>query len=133
MPYQTIAAALILAASLLTAQAADHCPADGADAIVVALKQAPSCNRAMAMFEACQTGASGDVQFGAAVTTRCEVDFLRHLSRPRKSAYQHDLRVCDRKYSSEGGSMYRSFEAFCQAGVAQRYSRRAIKIAAPAK
>ena len=131
MPYKTIAVALILVASLTGAQATEACPADGAEAVVAALRQAPGCNRAMAIFEACQTGASGDVQFGAAVTQKCEADFLRHLGPPQKSAYQRDLRACDRKYSSESGSMYRSFEAFCRAGIARRYSRRVMKIAAP--
>jgi hypothetical protein len=41
------------------------------------------------------------------------------------------MRVCDRKYRNEEGTMYRSFTAFCRAEVAQRYSQKARKVAGP--
>ena len=111
-----------------SAQAAG-CPAKSTqfDDIVVALKDAPSCDRAMKVFEACEFGASGDVGLGAIVEKKCEGDFLAQLKETKKHLYQSDMRVCDRKYRNQSGTMYLSFTAFCRAEVAQRYSRRALK------
>jgi hypothetical protein len=39
------------------------------------------------------------------------------------------MRVCDRKYRNQSGTMYLSFTAFCRAEVAQRYSRQVLKTA----
>ena len=77
----------------------------------------------------CEYGASADVQFGAAVKEKCEADFLSRLKPPQKRAYQREMRVCDRKYRNQSGTMYISFAAFCRAEVAQRYSRQALKAA----
>ena len=128
---------LAVAAVLLTvgtAQAAtEACPAKSTemDDIIAALNAAPSCDRAMKLFRACEYGASGDVQFGEAVEKKCEGDFLARLKPPQKAAYQRGMRTCDRKYRNKSGTMYLSFTAFCRAEVAQRYSRRALKAAAP--
>jgi hypothetical protein len=46
-----------------------------------------------------------------------------------KRAYDKDMRICDRKYRSESGTMYVSFTAFCRAKIAQRYAKQAPKIA----
>jgi hypothetical protein len=97
------------------------------DEIVAAIDATPGCERAMKLFEACELGTSGDIQLGAAVEQKCEADFLESLKARHKLAYQRELRVCDRKYQSESGTMYRSFTAFCRAEVAQRYSRRALR------
>jgi hypothetical protein len=114
----------------------EECPAKSTtqfDDIVEALNEAPSCDRAMKIFEACEFGASGDVGLGAVVEKKCEGDFLARLKDPQKHLYQREMRVCDRKYRSEPGTMYLSFTAFCRAEVAQRYSRRALKAAQPAR
>jgi hypothetical protein len=79
----------------------------------------------MKVFEACEYGASGDVQFGVIVEKKCEGDFLAQLEPPQKKAYRRELRVCDRKYRNESGTMYLSFTAFCRAIVAQRYQHKA--------
>jgi hypothetical protein len=111
----------------------EDCPAETSqmDDIIVALNKTPSCDRAMKVFEACEYGASGDVQFGAVVEKKCESDFLAGLKTPKKQAYQRAMRGCDRKYQNESGTMYRSFTAFCRAMVAQRYSQQALKVADP--
>jgi hypothetical protein len=110
---------------------AEDCPAKSTqmDDITEALNAAAGCDRAMKIFEACEFGTSGDVQFGAAVEKKCEGDFLGRLAAPKKQAYQREMRVCDRKYRNESGTMYLSFTAFCRAEVAQRYSQRARKAA----
>jgi hypothetical protein len=97
------------------------------DEIVDVINASRGCERAMKVFEACAYTASGDVQLGAAVEKKCEADFLAHLRLPEKRAYQGKMRVCDRKYQNESGTMYRSFTAFCRAQVARRYSREARK------
>ena len=108
---------------------AEDCPAKSTqmDDIIDAINAAPGCDRAMKIFEACEFGASGDVQFGAAVEKKCEGDFLGRLTAPKKQAYRHEMRVCDRKYRNESGTMYLSFTAFCRAEVVQRYSHAARK------
>jgi hypothetical protein len=103
------------------------------DDVLVALNEAANCDRAMKVFEACEYGTSGDVQFGAVVEKKCERDFLTRLTEPQKRLYQREMTACDRKYRNQDGTMYRSFTAFCRAGVAQRYARRARKIATPSQ
>ena len=122
--------------TLATAQAAtEECPAKSTqmDDIIAVLEKAPSCNRAMKIFEACEYGASGDVQFGAVVEKKCEADFLSGLNGAPKRAYQHEMQVCDRKYRNESGTKYISFTAFCRAQVAQRYSQKALKAGSKAR
>jgi hypothetical protein len=113
----------------------EDCPAKTTmmDDVIVALNAAPSCDRAMKVFEACEYGTSGDVQFGAIVEKKCEGDFLARLKDPQKYLYKREMRVCDRKYRNQSGTMYLSFTAFCRADVAQRYSRRALKAAGPSR
>jgi hypothetical protein len=92
-----------------------------------------SCLAGLALLVAAGTAQaapdSGDLQFGAVVEKKCEADFLDHLKAPQKLTYQRELRVCDRKYRNESGTMYISFAAFCRAEVAQRYSRQSLKAA----
>ena len=95
------------------------------DEIVATINTAPGCEHAMKIFQDCEFGASGDVDLGAAVEKKCEADFLPRLGSRQKRSYQREMRVCDRKYRNESGTMYLSFTAFCRAEVAQRYSRRA--------
>ena len=112
-----------------TSALAEDCPAKstGMDDIVDAINAAPGCDRAMKIFEACEFGASGDVQLGAAVEKKCEGDFLARLKTPQQQAYQREMRLCDRKYRNQSGTMYLSFTAFCRAEVAQRYAHKMQK------
>jgi hypothetical protein len=99
------------------------------DETIDAINATPGCERAMKLFEAFEYGTSGEIHLGAAVEKKCEADFLKRLKAPQQLAYQREMRLCDRKYENEDGTMYRSFTAFCRAEVAQRYSRRARKAA----
>jgi hypothetical protein len=114
----------------------EECPAKtrAMEDIIAVLNEAPGCDRAMKVFEACEYVASADVQFGAVVEEKCEADFLTRLKPTETQAYQRKMRVCDYKYRNEHGTMYRSFTAYCRAAVAQRYSQKARKAAsAPAR
>ncbi len=129
------ATGLVLGLSLGMAQAATmECPARSTqmDDIIASLNAAKGCDAAMKVFEACEYGASGDVQFGEVVEKKCEPDFLGKADAAKKQAYKRELGVCDRKYRNKSGTMYISFTAFCRAEVAQRYSQR-MRRAAKAK
>ena len=110
---------------------AEVCPAKSSsmDDIIAAVNAAPGCDRAMKVFESCQSGASADVQFGNAVEKKCEGDFLVRLTPPQTLAYQQELQVCDNRHRNQAGTMYLSFNAFCRARVAQQYSQQALKLA----
>jgi hypothetical protein len=130
MSLRSCTAVLAVILSVTAGRAAtDACPAKSTamDDVIAALNEARGCDAAMKVFQACEYGASGDVQFGAAVEKKCEADFLAHLKAPEKLSYQRAMRTCDRKYRNESGTMYLSFTAFCRAQVAQRYSRRVLK------
>ena len=99
------------------------------DEIADAISATPSCERAMNLFKDCALSSGGDTQLGAAVEKKCEGDFLPGLKPPAKAAYRREMRVCDRKYRNESGTMYLSFTAFCRAEVAQHYAYRSLKAA----
>jgi hypothetical protein len=129
MRFRSALAALAVILSFATPALAEDCPAKSSqmDDIIAALNAASGCDAAMKVFQACEYGASGDVQFGAVVEKKCEADFLTRITAPQKRAYGRELKVCDRKYRNQSGTMYISFTAFCRAEVAQRYSRQALK------
>jgi hypothetical protein len=99
------------------------------DDIIAAVNAAPGCDRAMKVFEACQSGASADVQFGDAVEKKCESDFLAQLRPPQTRAYQQEMQACDNRHRNQAGTMSLSFNAFCRARVARHYSQQALKVA----
>jgi hypothetical protein len=107
--------------------ATTECPTLDGEKIEKLLAEAPSCDQAMKLFEACEYSASGDVGLGEIVIKKCEGDFLAKLSKARRRVYDRKIKACWRKYAKKSGTMYRSFEAFCAAGVAQTYARRAVK------
>jgi hypothetical protein len=137
MPNRIVMATVLLGLSIAASAAQDapkkdapkkeECPTFDHKEIEELLGKAPSCRRALALFEICQFGASGDVNLGAIVTHKCEGDFLTKLSSTQRRAYQREQARCLRKYSKQDGTMYRSFEAFCGAGVARNYSARFLK------
>jgi hypothetical protein len=120
---------LLVAAALIAfapAWAAAECTIER-DAWDDAFRDAPSCGAAYRLFETCSYGAGADVPLGATVQEKCEADFLGKLAGAKKAAYRKQLAACDRKYAREEGSMYRSFAAFCRAGIARDYAKRYSK------
>jgi hypothetical protein len=122
-------AVVALSAFLLMASPAlaEDCPVSGFENIEKLLTGAPSCDRAMALFEACSFGSSGDVGLGQIVTKKCESIFLNKLSKSARRSYDRKVGACWDKYAKESGTMYRSMSAFCAAEVAQGYAARARK------
>jgi hypothetical protein len=128
----SIAAGLLMVASIgLITPAASAAICQGKsmtlDEIADVLKAAPTCNASMKIFQDCSLSSSGDLQLGAAVQERCEADFLAKLQTPQKHVYEREIKACNGKYANQSGTMYRSWEGFCAAEVAQRYSQRALK------
>jgi hypothetical protein len=131
---RTILAIVALAISTAASDAKDkqkkeECHAHDLNVIDKLIREAPSCQRAVAVFENCEFGTSGDVSLGAAVTEKCEADFISKLSAAQKRTYDRKQERCERKYQNRVGTMYRSFEAFCQAYVARDYSTKFYKAA----
>jgi hypothetical protein len=126
-------ASLVIAASALVAAAAvaAECPTLDGEERLKLLDQAPTCDKSMALFELCAYGASGDVGLGEAVIKKCEGDFLATLGASQRRQYDREQQRCAHKYQKESGSLYRSFEAFCAAGVAKTYAHRFSKGAKP--
>lgn len=133
-----VLAAVMLAISVVASAARDEpqkkaepkkevCPTLDHKEIEELLRQAPSCQRAVAVFEICQFGSGGDVDLGAVVTEKCEADFLGELTAAQRRAYEREQKACSRKYRNRSGTMYRSFEAFCGAYVARNYSTKGLK------
>jgi hypothetical protein len=120
-PVLCISAFMALSTLVLAAE----CPTLDLEEQAQFLGKAPSCDAAMKRFEACQRGSSGDRRLGEIVIKKCERDFLSKFSKPERNAYGRKIKMCWHKYANESGTMYRSFEAFCAAVIAQNYARRA--------
>jgi hypothetical protein len=103
----------------------EECPSHDLENIQGSLAEAAACDQAMAIFRLCEYGSSGDVALGESVIKKCEGEFITALNNAERRTYDNKIKACWRKYAKEGGSMYRSFEAFCAAGVAQLYAHHA--------
>jgi hypothetical protein len=125
MSFRSVLAAVALLGAVAAASAKD-CPVGEAtlEQREDVVRKAPTCRLALFLMEACAYGASGDVALGAVVTAKCEGDFLSRLGKRERQAYERKLGRCARKYRRESGTMFRSLEAFCRAGVARDYSDR---------
>lgn len=110
--------------------AKQECPTLDKDEIEKLLKEAPSCDQSMKMFEVCSFGTSNDTDLGEIVSEKCEGDFVAKLSKAERKTYDGRRDQCQKKYANKSGSMYRSFSAFCAAKVSQDYSRKALKASA---
>jgi hypothetical protein len=127
--FGTILTAVALAISIAGSLAKDEpkkaqCPTLDHQEIEDLLRKAPSCQRAIALFEICQMGSGGDLSFGTIVAEKCERRLSGQTDRGRSGPMSANRKQCQRKYVNESGTMYRSFEAFCGADVARSYSAR---------
>ena len=123
-----LCAAVLFAIGVAPAAAATvDCPTLHHDDILELLRQAPTCEKSLVLFEACSHGTSGDVELSKVVIRKCESNFLIKLSKSQRQAYDQQQKRCSRKYQNEDGTLYRSFEAFCSAVLARDYTRRYVR------
>src|SRR5215475_1478843 len=132
MPNRALLTIIAFAASISMAAAKnqkkkEECPTLNLGEIEELVRKSPTCRRSVAVFELCEVGTSGDLRLGAAVTEKCEADFLGKLTAAQRRAYDSEQKRCAHKYQDKDGTMYRSFEAFCGAYVARGYSARFLK------
>lgn len=115
----------ILAMVLASAPAsARECPFNGAEAIMDAIKAAPTCAAAAAIYGQCSWGSSMDVQFGQPVIEKCEAEFAGRLSKKDNRAYDRAQKRCTAKYAHREGTLYLSFAMSCAVNVAKDYAKR---------
>ena len=67
-----VSAVSLLAMATVPAAAAPDCPTREGDKILDLLDQAPTCERSLALFQACSYGAGGDVELSEVVIRKCE-------------------------------------------------------------
>ena len=111
-----------LIAQVTCAIAACPAPSD-LEAAEKLIGQAPSCATAATLARDCAIGASGDVGLVAAAEQVCQATFLSRLDRKALREFQAKRQACHRKYRNESGTMYRSFEAFCELRVSERFAK----------
>ena len=109
----------------LAAAPAAACPIEpyDPDRIAAAIEKASSCKAAYDLMISCRRNTGGDVELANAVTTRCERTFLTRGASARTKAYAEERAACAMKYAKRQGTMYASFQATCEAGVAVKYAR----------
>jgi hypothetical protein len=124
---------VIAVATLTQVNAATHaktsepCPIFDVESIESLIRGAPSCRRAVAIFERCEFGSGGDVSLGTAVIAKCERDFLSDATPLQRRVYERKQKHCTLKYKNKNGTMYRSFESFCGVYIARDYSDSFLK------
>ena len=72
---------------------------------------------------ACRRNTGGDVALARIVIAKCEKSFVTRGQSPKMRAYAQERAACARKYANEHGTMYASFQATCEAGVAVKFAR----------
>jgi hypothetical protein len=116
-----------------SAIAIERCPVNDADseeagsyveAIKAAVRNAPNCERAYRMLEACQLGSTADNSLAVTVQSKCEPMFLAKADAATKEAYKKAQDRCNKIAERNSGTMYQSFAAVCLAGTARNFARK---------
>jgi hypothetical protein len=123
--------ALITALSFgASAFAVEQCPVSDADkagsyfeAVKAAVRNAPNCERAFKLTEACQFGDSKTNRLLEIVESKCEPLFMTKAGANTKKAYEKAQARCDKIAERNSGTMYQSFAAVCRAGRARDFAR----------
>ena len=120
-----LTAALMAGAAMAAPIAVQACPIEpyDPDRVVAAIAQTASCKAAYDLMNECRRNNSGDVELAQTVIAKCEKSFVTRGASPRMKAYAEDKAACVRKYAGKQGTMYTSFRATCEAGVAAKYAR----------
>ena len=102
-------------------------PESARDNIALTLKSAATCKMAYDLMNACRSNSGGDTELAEIVINRCEGDFMPGLTAAAKRTYQQERQDCRSRYAKSRGTMYVSFGATCEAGVAARYASEATR------
>jgi hypothetical protein len=111
----------------------EKCPVDDAqteksgsyvEAVVAAVRNAPSCDQAFRTLEGCLLGSTADNPLSDEVMSKCEADFMDKIDAAKKQAYKKALDRCNKIAEKNAGTMYQSFAAVCQAGVSRDFARK---------
>jgi len=104
--------------------ATEECQQLDLEARQALIRKAPTCDKAMAQFDDCNYGASGDTALGQIVTDRCEADFLKKLSTGQKHSYRRGIKRCNDAVKADEGSLSIAIGAGCRAKLAQDYAHK---------
>jgi hypothetical protein len=113
--------------------AVEQCPVSDAasekaggyvEAVMAAVRNAASCERAFRTLEACEFGDSKTNRLLEIVEGKCEPLFMPKASPAVKTAYKKAQAGCDRIAEKNPGTMYQSFAAVCRAGKARDFARK---------
>ena len=88
------------------------------------LRQAPTCDKAMELFQGCNAGGSGDINLGLIVTEKCEAGFLKKFSKAQRRSYDRELKSCNDEMKDDEGTLSRAMAAGCRALAAQSYAHK---------
>ncbi len=113
-------------ASAQSPRACPHAESDR-DKIALTLKSAATCKMAHDLMNACRSNTSGDIEFAEIVIERCEGGFLPGLSTRAKQSYEQERQQCRSRYAKSRGTMFVSFGATCEAGVAAKFAGEAAR------
>ncbi|QGM47206.1 hypothetical protein [Methylocystis heyeri] len=113
--------------------AVEQCPVSDAatekaggyvEAVLAAVRNAPNCEHAVKILEACQFGDSKTNRLLEIVEGKCEPLFMPKASPAVKTAYKKAQARCDAIAVKNSGTMYQSFAAVCRAGKARDFARK---------
>lgn len=126
IPVITVVMFTIASGPVLAQRACPHSESDR-EKIAATLTAAHSCKAAYDLMNACRSNTSGDVEFAEIVIAKCEQSIAatattRGPTSNARSAYKRERDACRRKYANKQGTMYVSFAATCEAGVAVKYA-----------
>jgi hypothetical protein len=94
-----------------------------ANAVRAAVQDAPTCEAAYSVLEACQLGSSGDNALDDIVQSKCTILFMNKTNLTTRKTYQAALHHCDQIAVKNEGTMYQGFAAVCRAKAARDFAR----------
>ena len=109
------AVAMVIGLAAAPARAAGCSTPDAFDAKI---RAARTCERAHAIYSACQLGSSADEIPASIVVKTCEAAFRGRDNSGQEAAYRHKLATCRRHYDRNGGTLALSQLATCRADAA---------------
>ena len=113
---------LLSVVAAASVQAQDPCSFGSFEASTKELREANSCEAAVARMHDCAWGSSADTQLAPIVITKCEKRFFDKLSPAAKKHYEEEMQLCPYEYAQQEGTLYMSAAALCQVDVAAHFA-----------